>query len=83
MNRNEMLETLRENVVDVVFTKKDGSERQMTCTLNMSAIDNEFHPKGGEDQGTTVNEEIVKVFDLVANGWRSFRVDSVISFEKN
>lgn len=83
MNRNEMLETLRENVVDVVFTKKDGSERQMTCTLNMEAIDNEFHPKSGADQGATVNEEVIKVFDLVANGWRSFRVDAVTLFEKN
>jgi len=82
MNRDEMLNSLRENVCEVTFTKKDGSEREMMCTLNMNAIDEEYHPKGGnEDQGAKPNLDVVKVFDLANVGWRSFRVDSVKNFE--
>lgn len=81
MNRDEMLNSLRENVCEVTFTKKDGSEREMTCTLNMHSIDEEYHPKGTDgDQGVKPNLDVVKVFDLANLGWRSFRVESVKNF---
>jgi len=72
--KNWLLSVLRESEVTVKFTKKDGSERTLLCTLNESKIPAEKTPKGTEKQK---NEEVVPVFDLESQGWRSFRWDSI------
>jgi hypothetical protein len=79
VNRDEMLAALRAGECKVTFTKKDGTERDMLCTLKMDAINEQYHPKGG-DQGDNPNLDIIKVFDTENAGWRSFRVDSVTNF---
>lgn len=73
-DKNWLLNVLREGEVTVKFTKKDGSERTLLCTLNESKIPAEKSPKGVEKQK---NEEVVPVFDLENQGWRSFRWDSI------
>ena len=73
-DKNWLLNVLREGEVTVKFTKKDGSERTLLCTLNESKIPTEKTPKGVEKQK---NEEVVPVFDLENQGWRSFRWDSI------
>jgi len=65
---------LRDSVVLVEFVKKDGSTRKMMCTLSESKIPKEFTPKGVTK---TVSDESLAVFDIEANGWRSFRYDSI------
>lgn len=65
-----------ELAVDVEFTKADGTTRKMRCTLNESNIPAEFAPKGSERKKS---DEVLPVFDLENNGWRSFRLDSVKS----
>jgi hypothetical protein len=79
INESETLEQLRnnENGVEVLFTKKDGSQRTMLCTLVESKIPSDKQPKS-ETQGSTVGSA-VRVFDLEKNEWRSFRWDSVKS----
>ena len=72
--KNWLLSVLRESEVTVKFTKKDGSERTLLCTLNGSKIPAEKTPKGTEKQK---NEEVVPVFDLESQAWRSFRWDSI------
>lgn len=67
-----------ENVL-VTFTKKDGSERVMRCTLSESRIPAEFAPKNSGASKTS--DEAIAVFDIEANGWRSFRWDSIKSVE--
>lgn len=69
---------LNEGDVRVVFTKKDGTERTMLCTLREEKIPAEFKPK---TEATNFTDEAMRVFDLEANGWRSFRWDSVKKFE--
>ena len=72
------------NVKDlcVVFTKKDGSEREMHCTLAESLIPKDKQPKS-QETGSQTSGSAVRVFDTDLNEWRSFRWDSVIkvSFE--
>ena len=65
-----------QNIV-VTFTKADGTERQLRCTLRN--IPEEDLPKG---TGTT-SDEAQRVYDLDKEAWRSFRWDSVksVSFE--
>jgi hypothetical protein len=74
------LEHLREGICRVTFTKKDGTERQMLCTLDMSGIPEEHQPKT-DGNATAKNNEAVRVYDLEKEAWRSFRLDSVTVFD--
>ena len=71
------------NKVKVVFTKKDGSERVMKCTTNFDFIPVFAFPeplKEGQNP-RKVNPDVMRVFDLDIEEWRSFRFDSVKTFE--
>ena len=71
--RDRIVRDLRLGNVEVQFTKKDGTERKMLCTLiNIPA---EHQPKSE----TEYAENTLRVFDVEKQGWRSFRLDSVTS----
>jgi hypothetical protein len=78
--RDWMRGVLKMHVCEVVFTKKDGTERTMRCTLNPELI-----PSADSDTSSSGNrkksDEAQAVYDLDADGWRSFRWDSVISIQ--
>jgi hypothetical protein len=63
----------------VTFTKKDGTTREMYCTLSESRIPKDKQPKSGVEEATnsTVGGSALRVFDTVSNEWRSFRWDSI------
>ena len=69
---------LRDEKVTIVFTKKDGTERKMVCTLAESKIPSEKSPK---NTGKTGSDDAIAVFDLDKTEWRSFRWDSVKRIE--
>lgn len=71
---------LRQENVTVEFKKSDGSIRSMLCTLNESKIPVEKSPK---NSGRRQNDEILAVFDVEKQDWRSFRWDSIVSLEFN
>ena len=72
-----MKELLKNNVVKVVFIKKNGDRREMLCTLKTDII-----PKvSGTSKERT--DDLMVVYDIEAEGWRSFYESSVISFEKS
>ena len=70
-----------ENTKDlcVVFTKKDGTERELFCTLNESRIPSAKLPKVQESGSVVRNfsDDSARVFDTEKQEWRSFRWDSV------
>jgi hypothetical protein len=70
-----------ENTKDlcVVFTKKDGTERELFCTLDESRIPSAKLPKVQESGSVVRNfsDESARVFDTEKQEWRSFRWDSV------
>ena len=70
---------LEENTVEVVFTKKDGTERVMNCTLKEGVLP--IVQKEIEDESITKTKakDALAVWDVDANGWRSFRWDSIKS----
>jgi hypothetical protein len=76
--KNWLRTLLKEDVVSITFIKKDGSERIMKCTLLESKIPSEFAPKGSEK---TKSDEVLPVFDVENEGWRSFRWDSIRKIE--
>jgi hypothetical protein len=67
---------LRERVVGVTFMKKDGTERVMQATLSENFIS---EATNSENSATTrkKSDEALAVWDTEAQGWRSFRWDSV------
>jgi hypothetical protein len=80
LNEDEVLNSLRTNLegVRVLFTKKDGTEREMLCTLVYTNIPEDSQPKD-TTYNTSVVGSAVRVFDLEKSEWRSFRWDSVKS----
>ena len=79
LGSKELHRILKNNVCHIVFTKVDGSERKMRCTL-----------MGGHlPPGTTITESkdrapvpnFMAVYDLDKDAWRGFRVDSLKSIE--
>ena len=73
--RKWLLGLLETEIVEIEFTKKDGTDRVMKCTLQ-----EDYLP---EVDGVIVFEkdrwkkDSLAVFDLEKDGWRSFRWDSV------
>ena len=74
IEKDWLIGLLRSEIVELTFTKKDGSERIMKCTLAEQKIPAENAPKGVE---RAKSDKAVAVFDLENNGWRSFRWDSL------
>ena len=69
---------LQNEEVTITFTKKDGTEREMLCTLKPDFIPSEKAPK---NSGKAQSDESIAVFDLDKEEWRSFRWDSVRKIE--
>lgn len=74
-------EALQENIVNVLFKKKDGSDRLMKCTLMSDII-----PKATKEDPLSqkkirqISDEVLPVWDTEKESWRSFRKDSVIEW---
>jgi hypothetical protein len=73
-NRQDVMNMLNNDILTVTFTKLNGEERVMRCTLLT-----EYLPGGTvapqllqENTGDTIS-----VWDTEVNGWRSFRLSSV------
>ena len=67
---------LKDGVVEVTFTKSDGTERVMKCTLKDEVISEHWIPKESESQ-RKYSDDALPVFDVESKGWRSFRWDSI------
>lgn len=63
---------LKDNIVEVSFTKADGKLREMKCTLKNTLL-----PEQTESKGKVFPENVLPVWDIDKNAWRSFRIDRV------
>lgn len=74
---------LRNGPAKVVFTKVDGTIREMICTLKMDILkEHDALPnKSSNGSKRRINEDVVCVFDLEKKDWRSFRIDSLHTVE--
>lgn len=78
MERSDIVQLLKNETVDIEFTKKDGTVRLMTCTLKEDRLPAQIDLEEAV-QKKKVNPDILAVFDVFNQGWRSFRWDSLIS----
>lgn len=76
LTRDVILDALSSDVVDITFTKKDGTERVMRCTRDLNRAPHAPIPKNPDHVD---NDEIIRAYDLEAEGWRSFIVSNVKS----
>jgi len=73
---------LQKGPVTVVFTKADGTDREMLCTLNPEQMPKPNMPAAPVDgivkehkERKKPDEHSLRVFDLGKKEWRSFRFD--------
>lgn len=75
--KHEIVERLHNGVHTVVFTKVNGDERTMRATLLPEYVNNGKMLLQESESKRPENPNVVSVWDMDNNGWRSFRVDSV------
>lgn len=74
----ELLQSLlRSGEVNLTFEKKDGTIRDMVCTLKEDEV-KPYEKK--TDKEKKVNKEVMSVFDVEKQEWRSFRLESLKNF---
>jgi len=69
---------LKEGNVIVTFTKSTGEERKMKCTLKEDVVP--LYEKKTE-RVKAKNDNVLSVWDLDKNEWRSFKLDSIKTVE--
>ena len=75
---DSVTDSLRDGIVRLSFVKvKDGQIRNMRATLNEKFIPDAQKPTTEVKK----NEETVRVYDLDVEGWRSFRLNSLQTFD--
>jgi len=77
MDNSKVIELLKNESVDVVFTKVNGEERIMRCTLQEAHLP----PITVTDasKAKKPNDTALTVFDMHLKAWRSFRWANLIS----
>lgn len=76
--RDWIVSHLKMGPVTVTFTKKDGTERAMKCTLKEDLM---LPYDKKTDRVKEENKEILAVYDIEKESWRSFRLDSITKVE--
>ena len=84
MNTKEGREWLKSHLkmgpMSIVFTKKDGTERTMNCTLQEGVV---VPHENKTDKTKVENDEVLAVWDIDKSAWRSFRLDSIKTVQFN
>lgn len=78
LHHNAISMLLKTGIVEVEFIKKNGEYRKMKCTTKLDYIPKDKHPTG--EGNALINEKVMRVYDINAEGWRSFNVDSIQNF---
>jgi uncharacterized protein YjaG (DUF416 family) len=74
LEQESLKSNLQSHIMTVVFEKSDGSLRQMRCTLL-----EDYLPEYITESSKKENEDVLVVWDIDNNNWRSFRLDSIRS----
>jgi len=78
-----LTDMLKTNVITLNFTKKDGTERVMRCTLQPDLLPKVEHTTELKESKPVTQQTAIPVYDLDNNGWRSFTLNTVkrVGFE--
>lgn len=81
MSYDNIVEQLRSKVLEVTFTKVNGEERVMPCTLLTSFMPSYTPTEATDIDQHSVNKTVIRAFAIDKQAWRSFRVDNVTNIE--
>jgi len=78
-DRDTILKDLRKYVIEVTFTKVNGENRVMRCTLRPELLPTRYAEEDFEKETNfhKENPEVISAWDIQKGGWRSFRIESV------
>jgi len=77
VNRNDLVAKLNRGVVTVTFKKANGTTRVLKGTLSSSLVETSERKNLQTNGG--LNPDVINCWDTEAKGWRTFRLNSVIS----
>jgi hypothetical protein len=72
---------LNQQPVTVTFTKVDGTERVMKCTLQPEQLPPAVIREDAKPRKETTSTKALRVFDLEKKEWRSFTIKNVKRIE--
>lgn len=78
-DRDDIIRKLNETICKIIFTKANGETRVMHCTLSEEFLPSQVDLEEAI-QKKAPNNDVLAVWDVEANGWRSFRWDSLKEF---
>jgi len=78
--KEELKKRLVESVVEIQFEKADGTLRTMKATLDPAILPQPVASDEEVNRNRAPNEEVQVVWDVDAQGWRSFRWDRLKEF---
>lgn len=79
-NRIDLVKKLSNHKAKITFNKSDGSIREMLCTLMPQFLSVKKN-LDEEEKTRKQNNDVLAVWDLEKESWRSFRLDSIIDVE--
>jgi hypothetical protein len=79
LNKETLKEALAKYVAEITFNKVDGSVRKMNCTLMTDYLPQVISEEQAAHVPRVQTDEVLAVWDLDKQGWRSFRLDSIIN----
>ena len=75
MKRDVLIKNLQKQAMRITFTKVNGEERVMDCSLQEHIVPATKYTDRKQ------KEEVLPFFDINKGEWRSFRLDSVTNIE--
>ena len=82
MTRQEIVAKLSQGIHNVTFTKVDGTERTMPCTLDPTLLPTVELIENEESRvPRKLNMNTLRVFVTDINEWRSFRIENLKNIE--
>jgi hypothetical protein len=77
IDKDDLKSTLKESIIVIDFEKKDGTIRSMRCTLMEQFLPTPPRYIPIDAPKRKENPDVLAVWDLDINNWRSFRYDSI------
>jgi hypothetical protein len=82
VTRQEIVAKLSQGIHNITFTKVDGTERTMPCTLDPTLLPTvELIESEDKRVPRKLNIDTLRVFVTDINEWRSFRIENLKNIE--
>jgi hypothetical protein len=83
VNKEDIIEELKQGVCEVTFTKVNGETRTMPCTLNEGLLPTlRYQDPDSLKKVREINEKVVVAWCTDKREWRSFRWASVTEIKR-